>query len=103
PVEASPEGRRRRLEQREADAEGGLWPVLIALVLSAIVGTAIGWWWLGRQRQPVAPEGASIELPSSLPPAEVDQRQQLLNRLRAMQVDRGWFLRLVDAALMAQY
>jgi serine/threonine-protein kinase len=103
PVEAAPEGRRRRLEQREAEAEGALWPVLIALVLSAIVGTAIGWWWLGRQRQPVAAEGASIELPSSLPPAEVDQRQQLLNRLRAMQVDRGWFLRLVDAALMAQY
>jgi serine/threonine-protein kinase len=33
----------------------------------------------------------------------VDQRQQLLNRLRAMQVDRAWFLSLVDAALLAQY
>jgi serine/threonine-protein kinase len=43
------------------------------------------------------------ELPSSLPPSEVDQRQQLLNRLRAMQVDRGWFLSLVDASLLAQY
>jgi serine/threonine-protein kinase len=33
----------------------------------------------------------------------VDQRQQLLNRLRAMQVDRGWFVSLVDASLLAQY
>jgi serine/threonine-protein kinase len=33
----------------------------------------------------------------------VDQRQQLLNRLRALQVDRGWFLSLVDASLLAQY
>jgi serine/threonine-protein kinase len=42
-------------------------------------------------------------LPSSLPPAEVDQRQQLLNRLRALQVDRAWFLKLVDAGLLAQF
>jgi serine/threonine-protein kinase len=33
----------------------------------------------------------------------VDQRQQLLNRLRALQVDRGWFLSLADASLLAQY
>jgi serine/threonine-protein kinase len=33
----------------------------------------------------------------------VDQRQQLLNRLRALQVDRAWFLKLVDAGLLAQF
>jgi serine/threonine-protein kinase len=88
--------------QREEAAEGGLWPVLIALVLSAVLGTALGWWWLGRGRGPAAPT-AEVEVPASLPPAEVDQRQQLLNRLRALQIDRGWFLSLVDASLMAQY
>jgi len=94
---------RSREEEREAAAEGGLWPVLIALVLSAVAGTALGWWWLSRGSQPSPTAADGGELPSSLPPAEVDQRQQLLNRLRALQIDRGWFLRLVDAALLAQY
>jgi serine/threonine-protein kinase len=94
---------RSREEEREEAAEGGLWPVLIALVLSAVAGTALGWWWLGRGS--VRPPGPTTvgQLPNSLPPAEVDQRQQLLNRLRALQIDRGWFLRLVDAALLAQF
>lgn len=95
---------RRRYRDREEAAEGGLWPVLIALVISAVAGTALGWWWLGRERLATPEAGPSaVEQRSSLPPAEVDQRQQLLNRLRAMQVDRAWFLRLIDAALMAQY
>ncbi|MFN9619263.1 MAG: protein kinase domain-containing protein [Synechococcaceae cyanobacterium] len=93
---------RSRDEQREEAAEGGLWPVLIALVVSAVVGTALGWWWLGRGSQSPPGQPNLGELPTSLPPAEVDQRQQLLNRLRALQIDRGWFLRLVDAALQAQ-
>jgi len=96
-----PSLRPRALEKEEA-AEGGLWPVLIALVLSAVVGTAAGWWWLSRGQKPVMPESRA-DLPASLPPAEVDQRQQLLNRLRALQIDRGWFLSLVDASLLAQY
>ncbi|MEB3171764.1 MAG: phosphotransferase [Synechococcaceae cyanobacterium] len=94
---------RSREEEREEAAEGGLWPVLIALVLSAVAGTALGWWWLGRgSLRPPGPARVG-ELPNSLPPAEVDQRQQLLNRLRALQIDRAWFLRLVDAALLAQF
>jgi len=94
---------RRRDEEREEAAEGGLWPVLIALVLSAVVGTFVGWWWLGRDKLPTTPRQQTSEQPTSLPPAEVDQRQQLLDRLRAIQVDRTWFLQLVDASLLAQY
>ncbi len=100
---AATDSLRRRHEEREEAAEGGFWPVLIALVLSAVVGTALGWWWLSRGKVATPPPGGVPELPSSLPPSEVDQRQQLLNRLRAMQVDRAWFLSLVDAALLAQY
>ncbi|MFM7734123.1 MAG: serine/threonine protein kinase, partial [Cyanobium sp.] len=77
--------------------------MLIALVLSAVAGTALGWWWLSRGTPQTAQQPSSGQLPSSLPPAEVDQRQQLLNRLRALQIDRSWFLSLVDAALLAQY
>lgn len=99
----APAALRNRLEEREEAAEGGIWPVVIALVLSAVVGTALGWWWLSRGRLAVPTPDAALQLPSSLPPAEVDQRQQLLNRLRAMQVDRGWFLKLVDASLLAQF
>jgi len=94
---------RHRDEEREEAAEGGLWPVLIALVLSAVVGTFVGWWWLGRDKLPTTPRQQTSEQPTSLPPAEVDQRQQLLDRLRAIQVDRTWFLQLVDASLLAQY
>ena len=99
----SPAQARQRAELREQQAEGGLWPVVIALLLSAVVGTALGWWWLSRGKQAEPRPDAALQLPSSLPAAEVDQRQQLLNRLRAMQVDRAWFLRLVDASLLAQF
>ena len=102
--QAPPPSARLRAEEREQSVEGGLWPVVIALVLSALVGTVLGWWWLsrGQQRAATAPD-ATMQLPSSLPAVEVDQRQQLLNRLRAMQVDRGWFLKLVDASLLARF
>ena len=95
---------RTRQEDKEAAAEGRLWPVVLALVLSAVVGTALGWLLLGRGKVPNPNDtGNPLQLPASLPPTEVDQRQQLLNRLRALQIDRGWFLKLVDASLLAQY
>ena len=94
---------RSRAEERDEAAEAGVWPVVIALVISAVVGTALGWVWLSRGKFGLPKPQTSLELPSSLPPAEVDQRQQLLNRLRALQVDRAWFLKLVDAGLLAQF
>jgi serine/threonine-protein kinase len=97
--------RTRQLE-REEQAEGGLWSVLLALVVSAVVGTAVGWWWLGRgDTSANAPAGTAptLENSASLPPGEVDQREQLISRLRALQVDRSWFLNLVNASLIAQY
>ena len=94
---------RTRADEREEVAEGGVWPVVIALVISAVLGTALGWLWLSRGKFVLPKPQTSLELPSSLPPAEVDQRQQLLNRLRALQVDRAWFLKLVDAGLLAQF
>ena len=94
---------RSRQELKEEAAEGRLWPVVIALVVSAVVGTGLGWFLLSRGRVASPTASPSVQLPSSLPPAEVDQRQQLLNRLRALQIDRGWFLKLVDASLLAQY
>jgi serine/threonine-protein kinase len=94
---------RRRYLEKEEQAEGGFWPVVVALVLSAVAGTALGWWWLGRGKPVEPPPRAEEPAPASLPPGEVNQRQQLLNRLRALQVDRAWFLSLVDASLLAQY
>jgi serine/threonine-protein kinase len=39
----------------------------------------------------------------TVPPAELDQRQQLFSRLRALQVDRSWFLQLVAASLLSRF
>ena len=93
---------------REQGAEGRLWPVVIALALSALVGSAIGWFLLPRSstadRAPSSGRGAAAPTPAvSLPQAELDQRQQLFSRLRALQVDRGWFLKLVDASLRNRF
>ncbi|KZR84429.1 Serine/threonine-protein kinase B [Synechococcus sp. MIT S9504] len=100
--------RRPSAEQRQLAAEGRLWPVVGALLVSALVGTAIGWFLLTRGNPPAGAPSTDRDVigrsPSaSLPPAEVDQRQQLLSRLRALQVDRSWFLQLVDASLMARF
>ena len=106
---AREEARRRpSAEQRQLAAEGRLWPVVGALLVSALVGTAIGWFLLTRGNPPSGAPSTDRDVigrsPSaSLPPAEVDQRQQLLSRLRALQVDRSWFLQLVDASLMARF
>ena len=100
--------RTRRAIAREQGAEGRLWPVVIALALSALVGSAIGWFLLPRSSTAdKAPrtgrEGPASAPAVSLPPAEFDQRQQLFSRLRALQVDRGWFLQLVDASLLSRF
>ena len=94
---------RSRQALKEEAAEGRLVPVVVALVVSAVVGTGLGWLLLSRGRVSGPTAAPTVQLPSSLPPVEVNQRQQLLNRLRALQIDRGWFLKLVDASLLAQY
>lgn len=92
----------RRRRQQEEEVEAGLAPVLVALAVSALVGTSLGGWWLTRGTAPSSPV-VDLAAGGTLPPAEVDQRQQLLSRLRALQIDRAWFLKLVDASLLAQY
>ena len=100
--------RKLRSVEREQAAEGRLWPVVGALLFSAVAGTAIGWFLLSRGSQldqtPSTGRDVIGRAPAiSLPPAEVDQRQQLLSRLRALQVDRSWFLQLVDSSLLSRF
>ena len=100
--------RTRRAIAREQGAEGRLWPMVIALALSALVGSAIGWFLLPRSSTADRAPHTGREGPASapvvrLPPAEFDQRQQLFSRLRALQVDRGWFLKLVDASQISRF
>ena len=91
--------RTSRALAREQGAEGRLWPVVLALGLSALVGSALGWFLLPRTSlSDTAPDRVGQPPAASSPPAELDQRQQLLSRLRALQVDRSWFLQLLDAS-----
>jgi len=108
PLESTVLPRTRRAMVREQGAEGRLWPVVIALALSALVGSAIGWFLLSRSSTAdtvprTRREGPAPTPAVSLPPAEFDQRQQLFSRLRALQVDRGWFLKLVDASFLIRF
>ena len=72
------------------------------------MGSAIGWFLLPRsfpadRASQTSRDGGASAPAVSLPVAEQDQRQQLFSRLRALQVDRGWFLRLVDASLNRRF
>ena len=91
--------RARRARDREQGAEGRLWPVVSALTLSALVGSAIGWFVLKRNSPAdLVLDRVGRQPAVSVPSAELDQGLQLFSRLRALQVDRGWFLQLVDAS-----
>ena len=97
-----------RAEQREQGAEGRLAPVVLALALSAVLGTLIGWLLLSRdvsEPRSVAPPQDQDRSDRGVSPqsSSAQQRQQLLSRLRALQVDRSWFLRLVDSTLLERY
>ena len=103
-----PSRRLSRVEERELGAEGRLWPVVAALALSALVGSAVGWFLLSRNAAlgdapSTATDVVGRPKTTSLPPAEVDERQQLFSRLRALQVDRTWFLTLVNTALLDRF
>jgi len=95
-----------RAEQREQGAEGGLAPVVLALALSAVLGTVLGWLLLSRdagEQRSAAPPQQRAERNSAPPSSTNQQRQQLLSRLRALQVDRSWFLKLVDSSLLQRH
>ena len=105
---ATPSRRLSRVEERELGAEGRLWPVVAALALSALVGSAIGWFLLSRYASPEKQPSSASDVvgqpqSTSLPPSEVDERQQLFSRLRALQVDRAWFLQLVNTAVLNRF
>ena len=94
--------------QRDKAAEGQVWPVVAALVLSALLGTAIGWFLLSRgsgSKQSPVPQSQPLAQPrdASAPSQDPEARQQLLNRLRALQIDRTWFLRLVDSSWLSRF
>ena len=95
-----------RAEQRDQRSEGGLAPVVFALVLSTVVGTVLGWFVLSPNKsvqRPTAPRSERILRGSVQLTRARQQRELLLSRLRALQVDRTWFLMLVDSAFLKQH
>ena len=95
-----------RAQRREQGAEGGLWTVVLSLVLSTVVGTVIGWFLLSPGSSSNRSARVSLEetWPKPTPKTQApDQREQLLSRLKALQVDRLWFLQLVDRSLNRRF
>ncbi len=95
-----------RAEQRDQRSEGGLAPVVFALVLSTVFGTVLGWFVLSRNdrfQRPTAPRSERTSLGNAPSTRARQQRKLLLSRLRALQVDRIWFLMLVDSAFLKQH
>ena len=95
-----------RAEQRDQRSEGGLAPVVFALVLSTVVGTVLGWFVLSQEDRvprPTAPRSERTLRGSVLSTRAPQQRELLLSRLRALQVDRTWFLMLVDSGFLKQH
>lgn len=43
---------RSRQQVKDEAVEGRLWPMVMALVISAVVGISLGWWLLGRGKAP---------------------------------------------------
>ena len=108
---AAPEpaaGRRpTRAQLREKGAEGRVWPVVLVLVLSAVIGSLIGWILFNRDasrdRVPDSDRDVTDLRRDATPsPQALDQRQQLFSRLRALQIDRSWFLELVDRSIVVR-
>lgn len=98
--------------QRDQVAEARMWPAVAALVMSALLGTAIGWLVLSRGSGSGDSPGADSKrvererLVSPQPPSQPqdsEPRQQLLNRLRALQINRTWFLSLVDSSWLSRF
>ena len=98
--------------QRDQVAESRMWPAVAALVMSALLGTAIGWMVLSRASgsgDSPAADSKRLErerVVSPQPPSQPqdsEPRQQLLNRLRALQINRTWFLRLVDSSWLSRF
>ena len=95
-----------RAEQRQQGAEGGLVPVVLALALSAVFGTVLGCLLLPRDLavRPAVFFHSPRAMPGSVPSiSSRQQREQLLSRLRALQVDHSWFLKLVDSSLLQRH
>ena len=92
-----------RAEQRDQRSEGGLASVVFALVISTVVGTVLGRFVLSRNDRvprPTAPRSERSLRGSVSSTRAPQQRELLLSRLRALQVDRTWFLMLVDSAFL---
>ncbi len=95
-----------RAEKRDQRSEGGLVPVVFALVLSTVVGTVIGWFALSRDDrvQRLTASRSERTFRGSVPSkSALQQRELLLSRLRALQVDRTWFLMFVDSTFLKQH
>ena len=99
---------RRRIAEREQAREGHIWPMVGVLFLSVLFVTTVGWLLLGRSGTHRArlssnmPEdlvnySSITTVPSS---ADMSQRQYLISRLRALQVNRSWFFQLVDTSML---
>ena len=103
-VSAAFNKRKERMSTRDQREEGRLWPVVLALVVLVVLGSATGWLFLSQtslEKKDIRSDRDQAAQPSRIPRSvnDLDQRQQLFSRLLVLQVDRSWFFKLVDSSL----
>ena len=99
-------GRATRAERRDKGAEGRLTPVVLALAFLAVFGSVLGWLMIGRNlgdRPDFALPLQGPLLDSRPPLSRSNQRDQLLLRLRVLQVNRSWFFVLVNNSFLKRH
>ncbi len=94
-----------RSKNKLSAAEGRIVPVVSGLLLTICAITYMCWFVFGNRFQRISTNIENGVFSGVLDSTvnQTDYRQLLFNRLRALQIDRVWFLQLVDASFSRRF
>ena len=100
--------RRHRTKNRQKGAEGGIWSVVIALSLSGLLIIIVGCIILSRENKnnfllQNRFEKVSGSKKVKFDQFESDKKERILKKLRALKINRQWFMSLLEDSLTKNY